>query len=525
MGGGGGGEELTASRVTATSLEAFILRVYRRKNKSGFIKAFSDNPTAFSSGFSPLSTMLRNLHLRTPTLYPRFHVSVAGSLESKTAEVIELDVPLTPAMMDIQNAILQCIESSLSELRKGGNAREIDMDDWNVEATLHRAFDVTLRRQLDPVWHRVSWKTRQIVSDLKDLRDMLAYLVTYDAVTFHQYLEGILATQNTGAGGLGASKVGQSPWLYLDEAQTIFATAKRRAYVGTVPKSCGNDEGASIPPTLSPVLEELPKWATLSGILDEIEREAITDPLAGYGSNGTVLVMCSDAKECRQLREYLQTVNRPAEDGEGEGAEGDDDDSGDDEKEKEGGRVTHSAKYLMRRRLRGYLAWKRDLARFKAAYNEANRGGGGGGGGGGTSTAGAQNQKRMQTPVQSFRGRAPANKRRRMRGGGYSTPSSRDGQPCEEQAAHMATLWQSLQPTAEEAAAKQEIAVDPLEHMEDFYELFELKNLVVVHPFSGDMDDRLLEELRPRWIVMYNPDAAFVRRVEVCRCCGCGCGI
>jgi len=497
-----------SSSVTATSLEAFILRVYRRKNKSGFIKAFSDNPTAFSSGFSPLSTMLKNLHLRTPTLYPRFHISVAESLEGKTAEVIELNVPLTPAMLDIQNAILQCIESSLSELRKGGNSREIDMEDWNVEAALHRAFDVTLRRQLDPVWHRVSWKTRQIVGDLKELRDMLSYLVTYDAVSFHQYLEGILATQSSGAGAIGMGRVNQSPWLFLDAAQTIFATAKRRAYVGTVPKN-GND-GTAIPATLQPVLEELPKWATLSGILDEIEREAIMNPVVDYGSNGTVLVMCSDAKECRQLRECLQTVNRPT----GGDDEEEEEEEEEDGEEKEGGGVTHSAKYMMRRRLRGYLTWKRDLSKFKAAYNEMNRGGGGNGG------SGVQNQKRAQEP-QRFRGRAPANKRRRMRGDGNTASSSRGAagaQVPEEQADNVAALCQSLQLTEEEAAAKQEIAVDPLEHMEDFYELFELKNLVVVHPFSGDMDDRLLEELKPRWIVMYNPDTAFVRRVEVSDC-------
>lgn len=161
-------------RVTATSAEAFILRLYRQKNKDGFIKAFSDCPEPFTTGFAPLATMMKNLHLRTPSLWPRFHVSVADSLETKQPEVIEINVVMTEAMQQIQTAILQCMETSLSEIKKG-NSRELDMEDWNVESALHKNFDVIVRRQLDPVWHRVSWKTRQIVGDLKELREMLKY--------------------------------------------------------------------------------------------------------------------------------------------------------------------------------------------------------------------------------------------------------------------------------------------------------------------------------------------------------------
>jgi DNA excision repair protein ERCC-4 len=81
-------------RVVATSLEAFIVRVYRQSNKLGFLKAFSDSPEPFTTGFAPLSKMLQNLFLRKASLWPRFHVSVAESLEgNRKAEVIELEVP------------------------------------------------------------------------------------------------------------------------------------------------------------------------------------------------------------------------------------------------------------------------------------------------------------------------------------------------------------------------------------------------------------------------------------------------
>ena len=165
---------LHADRIVATSLEAFILRIYRQKNKDGFLKAFSDNPEPFTTGFAPLATMMRNLFLRKPSLYPRFHVSVAKSLEGhRKAEVIELEVAMTESMKDIQNAVLECVEVSIQELKRANSG--LDMGDWSLDNALHRNFDSIIRRQLDPVWHRTSFKTRQIVRDLTTLRTILQY--------------------------------------------------------------------------------------------------------------------------------------------------------------------------------------------------------------------------------------------------------------------------------------------------------------------------------------------------------------
>jgi len=166
---------LHAERIVATSLEAFIVRIYRQRNKKGFLKAFSDNPEPFTNGFAPLATMMRNLFLRRPSLYPRFHATVAQSLEGKRkAEVIELDVPMTDAMKDIQNAVLECVEVSIGELKKANTG--LDMEDWNLDSALHRNFDTIVRRQLDPVWHRTSFRTKQIVRDLTLLRTILQYV-------------------------------------------------------------------------------------------------------------------------------------------------------------------------------------------------------------------------------------------------------------------------------------------------------------------------------------------------------------
>ncbi|TVY35667.1 DNA repair protein [Lachnellula occidentalis] len=475
---------LHSDKIVATSLEAFILRIYRQKNKAGFLKAFSDNPEPFTTGFAPLSTMMRNLFLRNVSLWPRFQVVVAQSLEGKKkAEVIELEVPMSESMRDIQNAIMECVEVSIGELKKSNSGME--MEDWNVDSALHKQFDMAVRRQLDPVWHRVSWKTKQIVNDLTVLRGMLHTLLTYDAVSFNRHLDTILAAHSPPP---GSTRQNQSPWLFLDAAHTIFDTSKRRVYTG-------KPQTESIE-SLQLVLEEQPKWAVLAEVLEEIDRDLYFNPTVRDDSNGTILIMCTDTAQCRQLKEYLQHMHVRPDSGEV-------DDDNDEEKDTE-----PSANFMMRRKLRDYLKWKKDFAKVSAALFAENQ----------SVLNGSKNQK----GTNSFRGKAPANKRRRVRGGGNtgSGPSrAANGSilAAEDKPLEVATLISEIQATEAEAGQKEEIISDPLDDMEDYYQLYDGQDLVVIHAYDGDMDEHILEEVKPKYIIMYEPDTAFVRRIEVYR--------
>jgi DNA excision repair protein ERCC-4 len=483
---------LHAEKVIATSLEAFILRIYRQKNKTGFLKAFSDTPEPFTTGFAPLTNMMKNLFLQKPALYPRFHVAVANSLEGrKKAEVIELEVPMTDAMQDIQNAVLECVEASIGELKKANPGLEVE--DWTIDSALHKNFDQIIRRQLDPVWHRTTFKTRQVVRDLSLLRSILHALLTYDAINFNKYLDTVLAASQPPP---GSTKQNQSPWLFLDAADTIFTTAKRRVYTGKVSNVDLANSANVVPDSLEPVLEEFPKWTQLADILQEIEQDAYFNPTPQDTSNGSILVMCGDQGTCSQLREYLQTMYVLPE-------AGIEDDEGNNEP---------SARFMMRRKLRNYLAWKRDFSRVSAALFSENQ-----------KAINNSNDKNVQSGIRQTSGKPPPNKRRRVRGGGNpgAGPSRADTgaiRTAGDKDAHIASLMAELQPTELEAAQKPgEIGFDPLDNMESYYELFDTNSLIIVHPYSGDLDEHILEEVKPRYIVMYEPDAAFIRRVEVYR--------
>jgi DNA excision repair protein ERCC-4 len=478
-----------AEKVVATSLEAFILRIYRQKNKKGFLKAFSDNPDPFTTGFSPLSTMMRNLFLRNVSLWPRFQVVVAQALEGlKKAEVIELEVQMSDSMREIQNAIMECVEVSIGELKKGNSG--LEMEDWNLDHALHKQFDVVVRRQLDPVWHRVSWKTKQIANDLSVLRGMLHSLLTYDCVSYNRHLDTILAAHSPPP---GSSRQNQSPWLFLDAAHTIFDTAKRRVYTGKVIPGLAQDIES-----LRPVLEAQPKWEVLAEVLDEIDRDLYFNPQSRGDSNGTILIMCADTAQCRQLREYLQTMYVQPKKG----------DDGEDNQET---KHEPSASFMMRRKLRSYLKWKKEFAKVSVALFSENQ----------SNLNGTSNHKSQVN--RSYRAKAqPTNKRRRQRGGGNagSAPTrAANGsiQTNEDKPLEVAELISEIQPTEVEAAQKEDVVADPLEDMEDYYKLYDPQDLVVVHAYDGDMDEHVLEEVKPRYIIMYEPDTYFARRVEVYR--------
>ncbi|KAG0212587.1 hypothetical protein BGX28_006023 [Mortierella sp. GBA30] len=457
-----------AHRVTATSTEAFILRLFRQGNSEGFIKAFSDQPEAFSTGFATLEKTMKLLYLRKVNLWPRFHLTVTESLESHTADVIEIRQPMTKAMKTIQTAIIDCMDICLQELRRSSSAIEIDIDDFTVEKALFKSFDVIIRRQLDPIWHRVSSKTKQLVGDLKTLRNLLGYLVSYDSVNFNLYLETILATHNPHSG---------SYWLMTDPAEKIYSTAKSRVFLHQ--EGYQDPDDSQMLPNMRPILEELPKWNVLSEIMDEVELEMYH----GAHPEGldTVLIMTQDQRTCTQLKRYLSTPKPSA---------------------------STRGKPLMRDLLHGYLRWKSNMKHFKdnvvVKKPEA------------LSATSHQSSSSKRGP--------PPNKRRRMRGGGnmMAPVAKHSTSSFEKEAEVIATFIHATQEAQRSTAFVHDHELEEIDDFTDYFGMIEPSNLVVVHSYAGESDAKLLENIKPRFIVMYDPDPTFVRCIELYKACNPG---
>ncbi|GAA5973055.1 hypothetical protein JCM11641_000389 [Rhodosporidiobolus odoratus] len=221
---------LHAEEVKPTSQEAFVVRIFKQHNKVGFIKAFSDRPEAFTFGLSPLQTTLMQLKLREVIIVPRFHDQVDADLQKRKADVIEFYQLLTHDMLDIQTAILECMEQTLGEIKRSNHYLEVD--DLTVENALFSSFDRVVRTQLDPVWHKVGPKTRGLVFDLGTLRKLQDYLLSYDCVRFNTYLENLLSSHTPQLSGITSFSPKDRPaWLGTPAADTIFTVARNRVYL------------------------------------------------------------------------------------------------------------------------------------------------------------------------------------------------------------------------------------------------------------------------------------------------------
>jgi DNA excision repair protein ERCC-4 len=372
----------------------------------------------------------------TTSCHLRFHETIKKSLERRKADVVELSQGMTESMADIHHAIIQCMTATLAELKRSNTS--LDLDDLTVENAYFKSFSVIVRKQLDPVWHKVGPKTKQLVSDLATLRNLLYYLLTYDAFEFNGYLDNLIESNTVTASG--GAKVNQSPWTMTDAAHVIFDTGRRRCFTlsstsKTLPTVIDVDEdedawealneaqgiqvdakGKSVasrpgwlPSTVDPVLEELPKWELLTDVLQEIEEETVRiesmkKPPPILGSN-TVLIMASSTRTCNLIKDFLATYDPNGK----KGAKG---------------------RTMMMRRLRMYLWWKGKLVERK----EQGRGSFAMPSGSSIRDAKKQSETDISEALQKKdREKAERNKsRRRMRGGAPASSDSRPTQPTPE---------------------------------------------------------------------------------------------
>lgn len=74
-----------------------------------------------------------------------------------------------------------------------------------------------------------------------------------------------------------------------------------------------------------------------------------------------------------------------------------------------------------------------------------------------------------------------------------------------------------LDPTATLTSLSHDIDLDLLtqDEFESSYGLLPSEQTVLIRAYSDDTDDRMLAEIQPRFIVMFEPCVEFVRRVEV----------
>lgn len=500
-----------AERVRETSNELFIVNLYRDGNDWGFVKAVSDEPEAFT-GFTPLATKLKVLRISNVFLWPRFHVEVLTSLLKASGvrtAVIEVNVRLSAKMTKIQLAILSCLQACLQELRRHNPT--LDTEYWDIENLHDTEFMPRVRYSLEPQWHRISWTSKQLVYDLATLKEMLLALLTEDSLAFYQRVQGIVDSnmRSSGAGTMNLTLM--SPWLMMDEATTIISFAKERALgkvtVGKHEVNTETNEEHITPTEEVYNLEELPKWDQLALIVDDIMYERAVSTTK---SDGPVLIMCSTAKIAQQLLAVLLKAKK--------------------RENSVTGKKAFSSRAYMVSQLGEYLSWKALTSLTKRLatdlYKEENE-------------EETESEEKLNTSKTFTRGNnTPKSKRRRTRGASSVANVARlySGSNFEKTAGAVdldeEIVERVEQQVKEESDDEVEItrvnnldgyAISDDEEPESLFvnsdkieiDHVEKFNQVVIDTFDKNRNELLLQELAPSYIVMYEPNLLFIRRIEV----------
>jgi len=141
-------------------------------------------------------------------------------------------------MLKIQTALLELLSFCVRELRR---LNPTLLDDLNVEEAL--AVPRALQRQLEPVWHQLGPKSRQLIADAKTLRTLLRRLCQSEPASFLAQLAPLRTAEYAERSG---------GWLMLPAAESVFVLAKSRD---------GN------------VKEVSPKWSALADTLEEESKD------------------------------------------------------------------------------------------------------------------------------------------------------------------------------------------------------------------------------------------------------------
>lgn len=271
-----------AHAILESCQEAFAVRLYRQKNKKGFVKAFSSSAQSFTVGFAQVERIMKTLFVKNLYLWPRFHAVVSTSL--KKVSVVELHVSMTNSVQSLQSCVLDLMSFCVKEMKRINPS--LDTDDLTVENAISKSFHKLLQYQLDPIWNQLSAKTRQLVADIKTLRSVLRCLTQYDCVTFNSLVTSLRSTEYARR---------NSGWLLLDAAEDLFLLARQRV-CGRPSKS--ND--TEVDP------EHSPKWVALSEILSEVQTKLRgVDPRDASQGVNHILVLVEDIRTGNQLKEYL----------------------------------------------------------------------------------------------------------------------------------------------------------------------------------------------------------------------------
>lgn len=330
-----------ADQVKERSNIHFAMSLFRTRNRTAFIKAFSENPVGLAAGFHTAEKLMRLLYVSRLVLWPRFHRSIREDLRAHQPDLVDLVVTPTSAVAALRSALKQTASSILTDLKY--IVKTIDLSDMyqsETSADAHKLpnaiarpssktlianFDDAARRNVEnAAGDSFSPRVRALLTDLTVLRTLLRNALHLNAVQFYQ---SVVTLRH-------AADRSQS-WLVRKEAQPAIQLARSRVWSSRTRRitsrlsarpfaraekdastvsdvanghsnRAGNPPGESISETETETvstLEPSPKWHVLIEVLKEIRADVHA---AGAESDvGRVLIAVHGAHVVDELTAVL----------------------------------------------------------------------------------------------------------------------------------------------------------------------------------------------------------------------------
>ncbi|KHN83734.1 DNA repair endonuclease XPF [Toxocara canis] len=269
-----------AHQLLSSFQETFILRLYREKKPDGFVKAFTDQPSALHS-LGCLQRLVNRLYVRRVRLVPRFDVDVKRVLDLYPPKLIEVRCELPPRLRKAQSMLVDIIRTCLKELKQCSSAIDAAADDDST----HPSAALTpsaLEIHIKATQFSATDKQQRLLADLDLLRNLLHQAEELDSATLYRTLVTLRSDKNHIANNSG--------WLFTQTASKLFAEAEAMCKVK-------QDDDYT--------LLGQPKWIALSKVLGEV-RSLLNDNDQLSVKESPVLLLAKNGEVCRQVRDVIK---------------------------------------------------------------------------------------------------------------------------------------------------------------------------------------------------------------------------
>lgn len=330
-----------ADQVKERSNIHFAMSLFRTRNRTAFIKAFSENPVALAAGFHTAEKLMRLLYVSRLVLWPRFHCFIREDLSAHQPDLVDLVVTPTSAVAALRSSLKQTAGSILGDLKY--IVKTIDLSNIyqngsfvgsdKLSKAVSRPSSKLLVANFDDVAKRnvenaagdsFSPRVRALLTDLTVLRTLLRNALHLNAVQFYQSVvtlryaadrsqSWIVRKEAQPAIQLARSRVWSLRTRHLNPRPSIRPSIRVDNNSGAGPD---HSKGGKAPTTSTPdhrepetvietvaTLEPSPKWQVLIEVLKEIRADVHT---AGAEADvGRVLIAVRGAHVVDELTSVL----------------------------------------------------------------------------------------------------------------------------------------------------------------------------------------------------------------------------